>query len=63
MDNKNIALEIANAIVKDLWLKGLITDKEKENAIIRCPNCGAKIKTGNKKCEFPMQLLKKYCNI
>ena len=33
MDNKNIALEIANAIVKDLWLKGLITDKEKENAM------------------------------
>lgn len=33
MENKNIALEVANAIIKDLWLKGLITDKEKETAM------------------------------
>lgn len=31
---------------------GMKTNKEENNQIISCPNCGAKIKKANKKCEF-----------
>ena len=33
MEERLMALEIANAIVNELWLQGLITDSEKDKAI------------------------------
>lgn len=33
MEERLMALEVANAIVNELWLQGLITDSEKEKAM------------------------------
>ncbi len=31
MENKGIQLAIANALVEELWLEGLLTEEEKNN--------------------------------
>ena len=49
--NKNLKIRTTYKLIFYRKL-GTKTKEEENSELIRCPNCGAKIKTGNKKCDF-----------
>ena len=49
--NKNLKIRTTYKLIFYRKL-GTKTNEEENSELIRCPNCGAKIKTGNKKCDF-----------